>query len=204
MTALDNGKLLAGSPEHKEIALTFDDGPKPGATEPLVAELDRLGIKGTFFLVGKQVKAFPELAKEIQESGHEIANHSYTHPNLTKISLDEAERELVDADKEMQAITGARVVYWRPPGGNYNTEVLDRARKHNYVCVLWTINTADYLNPGADKIAKLVIDKATPGGIVMMHSGVPDSVAALERIYKELTAQGYKFVTISEMASKMR
>jgi peptidoglycan/xylan/chitin deacetylase (PgdA/CDA1 family) len=204
MTALENGKLLAGSPDYKEIALTFDDGPKPGAIEPLVAELDRLGIKATFFLVGQQVKEFPELAKLIHDSGHEIASHSYTHPNLTKIPLDDAEKELVNADMELRAITGSPIIYWRPPGGNYNTQVLDRARKHKYVCVLWTINTADYLRPGKEKIERLVIDKATPGGIVLAHTGVQDTVDALEKIVKELTAQGYKFVTISEMASKMR
>lgn len=204
MTALQNGKLLSGSPDYKEIALTFDDGPKPGGTEALLDELERLDVKATFFLVGKQAKEFPHLVKLIKEKGHQIANHSYNHPNLTEIPLDEAERELVETDKLLSGMIGERVIYWRPPGGNYTTQVLDRARKHGYVCVFWTINTADYTNPGKEKIENLVIEKATPGGIVLMHTGVADTVAALERIVTVLRGTGYKFVTISEMAERMK
>lgn len=204
MTALQNGKLLSGSPEFKEIAFTFDDGPKPGAVEPLIQELERLNVRATFFLVGQQAKEFPELVRLIKGKGHQIANHSYTHPNLTQIPLDAAEKELVDTEKVLRDIIGEPVIYWRPPGGNYNSDVLDRARKHKYVCVFWTINTADYLSPGPEKTAKQVLDQAKPGSIVLMHTGVPGTVQALEKIVGTLRSRGYKFVTVAEMADKMR
>lgn len=197
---LADGVIRSGPAGHKVIALSFDDGPKPEWTPRLLEALDVLGVKATFFLVGAQCKQFPDLVKAISQAGHCIANHSYSHPNLTKLSPDEVYRQLSDTNELLVSLTGKRVRYFRPPGGNYNDGVVEQARKAGLVMVLWTINTADYTNPGKQKLEEMVMQKASNGGIVLMHTGVQDTLDALPVIVSELKRRGFRFVTIEEMA----
>jgi peptidoglycan/xylan/chitin deacetylase (PgdA/CDA1 family) len=202
-SALGSGKLISGSPDKNLIALTFDDGPKPGAVEDLLLELEKQGIKATFFVVGKMVVEHPDLLKSIIAKGHLIANHSYSHPNLKTLKPEQVLKELTDTNEAISRVTGKPVRYFRPPGGNYDAMVMEQIRKAGLINVLWTINTADYTGKKADAIAAQVIDGAKPGGIVLAHTGAPETVAALPRIARELRAKGFEFVTVDEIEKSL-
>ena len=111
--------MWGGLPDEKVVALTFDDGPKPGVTEPLL-DLLTGRCPGHVFVIGRHVMEYPDLTRKIDAAGMEIANHSYTHPNLTKISDRDVAREMMQTQAAVQAVTGKTPRYMRPPGGNWN------------------------------------------------------------------------------------
>src|SRR5699024_1049658 len=116
-------KKEADLQESKKIAITFDDGPHPTETERILKTLDKYDAKATFFMLSKNVTAYPDVAKKVKDQGHEIANHSVTHPNLNTVSNERARQEVVNSAKAIEKITGAQPKFFRPPYGNYTNEV---------------------------------------------------------------------------------
>lgn len=184
------------------IALTFDDGPHAGKTEELLTLLKDEGVPATFFVVGKMVDRYPQLTQEIVRQGHELANHTYTHPRLTGIDDRLILEELGQTRKSIQAITGKETPFYRPPGGIYNRRTLLCASQAGYRMVLWSVLTRDVAGVSQETIYKRIVTGATDGGVVLMHSGVPATVKALPGAIRELRRQGYQFVTVSEMMNR--
>jgi peptidoglycan/xylan/chitin deacetylase (PgdA/CDA1 family)/tetratricopeptide (TPR) repeat protein len=194
--------LWRGAPEDRVVALTFDDGPKPGVTEPLVNVLVKEGVPATFFVIGRHVTAYPDLARKIAEAGMEIEDHSYTHPNLSVLPPDAVERELVKTVVSVRAATGKDVRFFRPPGGNISPEVERAAAKWGLTLCMWTVDGEIMENGSPDRLIEYVVQKTPPGGIVLLHNGRMTTVEALPRIIEGLRRRGYSFVTIEQLAQR--
>lgn len=202
-----------GSDSEKRVALTFDDGPNPLYTSQILDILERHDVEATFFLIGKNVEAYPAVAREIVERGHQIGNHSFTHPDLLKLNGEHISWEIDNTAKIIEQETGVRPTVFRPPHGFRDPVVMEKARQRNLQVVQWTVMARDWKNPGAEVIADRIVGKIKNGSIILLHDGdglVPgadrsQTVAATELIIDRLQKLGYRFVTVDELlaGSKM-
>lgn len=188
----------------KVIALTFDDGPDGEFTPRILEVLRAHRAKATFFVVGKQVEYYPDILRQIAAAGHEIGSHTYTHPRLSSISAERLRSELARTADLIRATCGATPVCFRPPFGAISSGAIQVVRDYGYAIILWDreLDSRDWERPGVDRIVERVVTHASPGGIVLMHDGGghrSQTVAALARILAQLDAQGYRFVTVSEL-----
>ncbi len=205
-TAFYDGDVLSscyGEPT-KKIALTFDDGPHPRYTPQILEILEEYGIKATFFVVGQNAEYYPELVKAEVDGGHEVGNHTFTHANLRNGTYETVCGEILRTERMIYENTDFRSRLLRPPEGIYSQAVCDAAADFDYTIVLWSIDTRDWTHNPSDKIAEQVLAEVKGGDIILFHdfigrdSPTPD---ALRIIIPKLLAQGYKFVTVSELIS---
>lgn len=196
-------KVLTGDPRQRYIALTFDDGPHGEKTVQLLEILKRLKVPSTFFVVGKMVLRYPELIERIVLEGHELGNHTYHHYRLPKIPVDQVVGELNRTRDLLTGIVGAPTKLFRPPGGEYNDTIQAIIAREGYSSILWTNDPADY-KPGrtSEQLIQLVQRDITPGGIILLHDGLPATMNALPEMVSRLRSQGYVFVTVSELIQK--
>ncbi|MFS0840226.1 polysaccharide deacetylase family protein [Paenibacillus sp. 1P03SA] len=189
----------------KVIALTFDDGPNPDQTAQILDELKKYGAKATFFVVGKRAEKFPELLKREAAEGHEIGNHTYSHPFLTSSRSTESIRaEIAAGQKVIKSITGSAPVLFRPPGGYYHERLVHVSLAEGCLPILWSWHqdTEDWKAPGVSRIVNKVLNNARKGDIVLFHDhvqGSSNTVDALRKILPVLSKRGYHFVTVSEL-----
>ena len=189
----------------KLIALTFDDGPYPMFTPLLLDELHALNVPATFFLIGRDAEQWPELAQRIEAQGHEIADHTYSHPNLDEESSAQVRGE----------VTRGRDVLWslvhdpsvrtlmRPPHGRYTVSTLEAVQQLGYEVVLWTDDTGDWRTVTPEKIETGVVRNATSPDIVLMHSGKLATIEAIPVIVDRFRKAGYTFVTAGELLRRV-
>jgi len=187
--------------KEKLISLTFHDGPNPNSTPQLLKILDDANIKATFFVVGKMVKKYPELLKEIHARGHEIANHTYNHRNLTMLSTSDIMSELLRTKILIKEIVGLNTHLFTPPGGRFDSRVIETARICGFRMALWSVFPEDHRNP-SPVIYEKVITNARDGSVVLLHNGPQDTLIALPKIIEKLKARAYKFDTLSSLLSK--
>jgi len=182
------------------IALTFDDGPHPELTPRLLDILRQQGIRATFFVVGRNVEAHPEIARRIVAEGHEIANHSWSHPDLTKLGEQAMRREVEDTSAAIERATGRRVTKMRPPYGAINQRIREVLTKdHNLDVVLWSVDPLDWRKPGPSVVTQRLVDGATPGGILLAHDIQAGTIEAMPETIAQLKAKGYGFATVSQL-----
>jgi peptidoglycan/xylan/chitin deacetylase (PgdA/CDA1 family) len=196
--------LAHGDPKLKEVALTFDDGPHPLWTPKLLDLLKSLNVHATFFLVGKMVDKYPSLAMREVAEGHEIANHTYNHPNLTKLTPVQVQDELRRGADAIRRAVGYTPVFFRPPGGQYNAATLETARAMRLTPVLWTANPKDFLHPTPDLVEQRLLSAPASGGILLCHDGIEETMRVLPDVVSRLRAKGYTFVTVSELAQHVK
>jgi len=186
------------------VAFTFDDGPDAVYTPQLLDIFREVQGKATFCMVGAQIDRNPEVAAAVHEAGHEIANHTYTHPFLTRIDLDEARKELERTDARIREVTGGEPVRtFRPPYFDANDEVIALANELGYKSLGATnLEARDWDQPGVEHILKHTRDTIVPGSILLFHDGFGDrlqTVEAVRILVRELAHSGYRFVTASEL-----
>jgi peptidoglycan/xylan/chitin deacetylase (PgdA/CDA1 family) len=199
----DEAYFAHGNRERPEVALTFDDGPHPQSRPEILAVLKRYGIHATFFDVGKNMKAHPELVAESLAEGHEIANHSDTHRRLDTLSAKERHREINDADITFNRLTGKHLSLLRPPGMRYNADVLRDIRSMGYVTVGYTTASGDFdVTESPEKIAAKTLHWIQNGSILLLHD-YPGTATALPQILDTLKARGYRCVTVSELLAHL-
>ncbi len=155
---------------HK-IALTFDDGPHPYYTDKLIDVLAENKVHATFFIVGRMAMEYPQLIEELSVAGHELEVHGFLHKNLTKLSDEGIEKELGMARSVIEDISGKKCLFYRPPGGQYNERVKMIADSMGQAMVLWFVFPKDHEEENPDIIIKRVLEQASDGGVVLMHSG---------------------------------
>jgi peptidoglycan/xylan/chitin deacetylase (PgdA/CDA1 family) len=182
------------------IALTFDDGPAAPETATLLTSLAQYNARATFFTVGQNVAAHPALVRAEARAGHEVGNHSWNHPDLTKLTPEQVASQLNRTSAAIKAATGKAPTLFRPPYGAVNAQVKAATTLSP---VLWDVDTEDWKYRDADKVAQTVIDKAQRNDVVLLHDIHPTSVAAVPRILRTLTARGYHFVTVSHLRATL-
>ena len=191
--------IASGDPFLNQVVLTFDDGPREHGIQELLSVMKDFDVHATFFLVGKFAERYADITRAIYSSGHEIANHSYTHPKLFRLWVEKIMREAERCDEVMQNLNLRKTMFLRPPGGGFNIKIFNAMRRMNLKLGLWSLNTADYTGRPASEIINLVLHGVKPGTIILMHSGVPNTVEALPEIIKGLKAKGYELVRLDDM-----
>lgn len=180
----------------KRVALTFDDGPHPIYTEPLLDGLKERGVKATFFVTGENASLHPNIIKRMYEEGHLIGNHTYTHIELTKSNREKFKQELVKTNEVLQEITGAEVLYVRPPYGAWDKKLESEL---NMFPILWSVDPLDWCTSNSSCITQAVLKKVGENDIILMHDYYKPSVDAALTIVDELQKQGYEFVTVDKI-----
>lgn len=194
-----------GSRSEKYLALTFDDGPHPKETDEVLDILKKYNIKATFFIAGKHANWYSEPLIRASKEGHEIGNHTFNHPDISNLSNDQLENEILKCEDILLEKTGKKPTLFRPPYGSYKQNELGKiANKLGYKVVLWTtVDAKDWKNPGAQSIANTIVNNAKNGDIILLHDyATENTVEALDILIPQMQSKGYKFVTVSEMFEK--
>ncbi len=187
-----------------QIALTFDDGPHPIYTERILKILKKYGVKATFFMIGENITNYTETALKVKNEGHEIGNHTTSHPSCSRICKHTLMKEIIDCSEIILNFLDYETSIFRPPEGILPNTLLECCSTLEYSIILWNIDTRDWAHTPAKMIAENVISNASAGDIILMHdyigkgSPTPD---ALEIILPKLIEKGYEFVTVSELIS---
>lgn len=181
----------------RRISLTFDDGPNPSTSSMVLDELKKRDIKATFFVIGKNVDAFPDFAKKIVDEGHEIANHSYTHPALGKLSDERVRDELDRCQEAIIKATGVKPVWFRPPYGSFLTRQNKITAERGLGVALWSIDPFDWKKPGSSVVSQRVLSQSLPGRIVLLHDIHRQTAEAVPAILDGLVERDYTFTTMS-------
>ncbi len=197
--------VYRGNPGQRRIALTFDDGPSPSSLA-LLAYLQSESIQATFFQCGMNVERHPEIARAIAAAGHQIGNHTYSHPKFLFKSISFMAWEFERTQAAIEAATGIVPRYFRAPYGYRWFGIGAAQRKFNLMGVMWTVIGQDWRLP-AQEIAQYVLDRASPGGIICLHDGrgvrpdpeIAPMLEALREIVPALKKQGYRFCTVDDL-----
>lgn len=186
----------------KKVALTFDDGPNPRYTDIVLDILREYGIKATFFVIGENAELYPEPLKRAIEEGHEIGNHTYSHPHMRKLSRLETEKEILLCQEILCEGFGVVPSVFRPPEGFFGEFEEEITKNIGLRTVLWSIDTRDWEGKTAKKIVSHVKESIKSGKILLFHdyvSGKNTTIPALREIIPYLLSNGYEFCTVSEL-----
>ena len=186
----------------KVIALTFDDGPGP-YTAQLLDILDQHSAKATFFLIGSKVSNQANVVRSIHARGHQLGNHSWSHPELPKLPVDQIASEIDRTNDAIKQATGVTPTVMRPPYGAVNSAVLEQLRLRGMSSILWSVDTRDWADRNSDIVCSRAVAGAHPGAIILMHDIHQTSVNAVPCILSALKQQGYSFVTVQGLLGNM-
>ena len=190
------------STSEKVIALTFDDGPHPKTTDKILDLLAEYGAKATFFVVGQNVALYGKATARAAREGHEIGNHTYTHPSASVMDSERMADEILRTEAIVFEMTGSHCRLFRPPGGNCTEGACRAATRRSLSIVLWNVDTRDWTGIASDEIVSSVMASASPGAVILFHDYAgrdSGTVEALKEILPRLCAAGYRFVTVSEL-----
>ena len=185
------------------IAMTFDDGPHATNTPKLLDMAAKRHIKLTFFVIGQCVEQNPAVLRREVAEGHEIGNHTWSHPDLAKLSDDGVRTQLQQTEDIIVKTTGIKPKLMRPPYGALTKRQGQWVnRDFGYKIILWDVDPVDWKRPGSNVIAQRIIAGARPGSIILSHDIHPPTIAAMPQVFDALLAKGFKFVTVSELISR--
>lgn len=182
------------------IAMTFDDGPHPKNTPRLLDMLRQRNIKATFYVIGKSVNQYPEIVRRIHAEGHELGNHTYNHPNLTKLSNAKVRQELDTTRDAIISAAGVKPRTMRPPYGALRTSQREMIHsEYGYPTILWDVDPLDWKRPGTAVVKSRILSGTSSGSIVLAHDLHSTTVDAMPSTFDALLAKGYRFVTVSQL-----
>jgi peptidoglycan/xylan/chitin deacetylase (PgdA/CDA1 family) len=190
--------------KRKLIALTFDDGPHPVYTRHILRVLDNHHAKATFFVVGQRAQWYAPVIRDISQRGHEIGNHTFTHPRMKNITTAQLREEIRKTDHVIYSLTGKFPRFFRPPGGEITQAVRQGSALQKHPVAVWSYHqdSRDWTRPGVPYIVGKVTSGARPGDIILFHdSGIDQSqtVEAVDKALTILSKKGYRFVTLSQL-----
>ncbi|GMB10347.1 MAG: polysaccharide deacetylase family protein [Candidatus Improbicoccus devescovinae] len=188
--------------EEKLVSISFDAAWGNEHTPKILEVLKDFNIKATFFLVGDWVKKYPEDVKNINAQGHDVENHSNTHPNMTKISAEEMATQIQQCNSKIKEITGKEPTLFRPPFGAYNNELIEFLNNKKMHCIQWSIDSLDWKDRSATEMSRKITSKIKPGSIILFHNGGKHTVEAIKLIIPKIHEQGFKIVQISQLIIK--
>jgi peptidoglycan/xylan/chitin deacetylase (PgdA/CDA1 family) len=186
--------------EGMSIAITFDDGPNAELTPKLLDMLKERGIKATFFVVGRNVEEYPGIVARMATEGHEVANHSWSHPALTKLGVESFRKQIENTNEAIAKATGKRPVLMRPPYGATSVSLNKRLNdQFGLKVILWSVDPLDWKYRNSNRVYNAIIQNTRPGSIILAHDIHATTVAAMPATLDALLAKGYKFATVSEL-----
>lgn len=188
--------------DEKTISISFDAAWGNEDTGKLIEIMDKYNVKTTFFVVGGWVDKYPESVKQLSDAGHEIMNHSNTHPHMTQISEEKMREEVQKCDEKIQSITGVKPILFRAPYGDYNNKVVQTMRETGHYTIQWDVDSLDWKNLMPDEICERVLKRVKPGSIVLFHNAALHTPEALPKIIETLQKDGYKIVPVSQLIIK--
>jgi len=188
--------------QEKKVAISFDAAWGSDITPKLLEILKKYNIKTTFFLVEFWMDKYPDMTRRIAAEGHEIGNHSATHPNMGSLSKDEIVKEITETHNKIKELTGQNATLFRPPFGDYSNILIATCNELGYYAIQWDVDSLDWKDLSANAIYERVINQVKPGSIVLFHNNGKHTKDALESIIKELNHQGYEIVPVSELLIK--
>ncbi len=186
----------------KKIAISFDAAWGQTYTKEILDTLDDHKIKTTFFLVGFWVDKYPELVKEIADRGHEIGNHSTTHPKMSLLNKEDIKKELETTSEKIEKVIGKKPLVFRPPFGDYNNTLLDTAKGLGYYTIQWDVDSLDWKEIGVEHVVDRVIKSTKSGSIILFHNNAKYVAQYLPLVLDKLESQGYEIVPVSELIYK--
>ncbi|MFW6287441.1 MAG: polysaccharide deacetylase family protein [bacterium] len=184
------------------ISITLDGTWGADHTDEILEVLRENDIKTTFFFAGYWLEKYPEIVKKIAGEGHEVENHSYTHPHFNTLTRQQIEKELETTSDLIEELIGKRPRFFRPPFGEYNNRVINTINEMGYQVIQWSIDSHDWMEPGVDYIVDRVLGNASSGDIILMHNNAPDTAEALRRIIPQLKDKGLNIVPLSKLVFK--
>ncbi len=197
------GSYYKGSPDKKVLYLTFDNGYENGYTEKILDVLKKEKVPATFFVTGHYLKTAPELSKRMVKEGHIIGNHSWSHPDLTKVSAERLAKELEMVREETEKLTGQKeMIYIRPPRGVFSERTLELAKEQGYIHVFWSLAFIDWQTDnqkGWRYSYDNIMRQVHPGSIILLHTVSKDNADALEKSIQDLKKQGYTFKSLDDL-----
>lgn len=185
--------------KEKVCSLTFDAAWGNEDTQQLIDILKKDNIQATFFVVGEWVEKYPESVKALSDAGHEVMNHSATHPHMPDLSAEQMTAEVQSCNEKIKAITGVQPTLFRPPYGDYNDTVVSTMRSIGMYSIQWDVDSLDWKNPAPSEITNRVVQNAQNGSIILFHNAAVNTPAALPDVIEGLKAKGFSFLPVSKL-----
>lgn len=188
--------------QKKRVAISFDAAWGDQYTDGILEILEKYNVKATFFLVGFWVDKYPDEVKRIYEKGHDVENHSTTHPHMSKLSTEQINQELNTTGDKIQKITGKKPTLFRPPFGDYNNRLIETAKENGYYTIQWDVDSLDWKELGSQPVVDRVTRNAKKGSVILFHNNAKYVLEYLPLVIERLQKEGYEIVPISQLIIK--
>ena len=188
--------------EENAVSLTMNCAWNADDIDSILDTLNKCNVKITFFIVGDWADKYPEAVKKISENGHEIGNHSNTHPHVNKLNIDKNCEEITKCSEKLKNITGKEVNLYRCPYGEYNNTVINAANSLNYYSIQWSLDTLDYTGITGNEMWNRLDGKLKKGDIILMHNGTKHTADSLELLIKNIQSKGLEIKKVSDILYK--
>ena len=201
-TSANAGKMLpiySVQTEEKKISLTINCAWNADDIDMILDTLSKYKVQVTFFMVGDWVDRFPEAVKKIADAGHEIGNHSNTHPHVSQMTLEKNQQQIKECADKIEKLTGKRSTLYRGPYGEYNDIVIKAAENENHKTIQWSLDTLDYKGLTEEEMWSRLKDKLKAGDIVLMHNGTKHTAEALDKLIYNIQEKGFNIVKVSDL-----
>ena len=185
--------------QEKKLAFTMNCAWNADDIDSILETLEQNQVKITFFVVGDWADKYPEALKKIAEAGHEIGNHSNTHPHVNNLSSEENIKQVQECSNKVEKLTGKQTILYRAPYGEYNNTVIRAAKTANHLPIQWNLDTLDYTGLTGSQMWERLDGKLKNGSIILMHNGTTHTADSLDILLKNTKQAGYKIVTVSEL-----
>jgi peptidoglycan/xylan/chitin deacetylase (PgdA/CDA1 family) len=205
----DRPRIHALLGQKRQVLLTFDDGPHPEITPRILSILRQRGLKAVFFLIGINVRKYPNIVRQIAAEGHTIGNHTFSHPNLARCSAERVQQEIRQTNDLIEQITGIRPTLCRPPYGGLSASAIEVLRQEGMSIMLWNIDPSDWRHRNTERTLgqlrrQLRLDDQGRGGVVLMHDILSSTAAALEPFLTALAQHDLRPISFADMGDQRR
>lgn len=189
--------------EKNTVSITFDCAWGAGDIPTILEILKKENVRASFFMVGQWAEKYPDAVKLIAQSGHDVANHGYSHLRMSTIDKEKCKSEIVQCNQKLEEISGVKVTLFRPPYGDYNNTVIETCNEVGSYPIQWNVDSLDWKKEmSRQSILDRILKKTKPGAIILFHNDTQYTVELLPRIIQELKGQGFIFLPVSEMIMK--